>query len=251
MPKPLPPPVPTDEVRAAAQDEVLLRSRLSLARALADWVNQLKLSHRQVTALSTVASGRNRLPPTTLTRIRQVAGDPSIVWFPQPCTLIGLGDLNALVAEIAAERVPPPYAVRDIVHRLKPLLRVDGGLLTAADMAQVLVGVEGILEPALVTVPDRERIEALIPVLSHVIERAIIDAGRSPLRDAAALLALYPLPEERSLLRRVLEGDAYLTPEQLHEMLPGLTYALSRFTGTVWNRETLLAAAPPLVSDPT
>lgn len=246
MPRPTPPPLEVDESLIAKTDEMLLRSRMALASALNSWFNAMKLSYRQIEQLSALACGRSRIPPATITRIRRAAVDPAHVFRPQPETLVALGDMNRLVDDLVSERIPTPRVFREMVHRLKPLLRVDGELLTAEDMARVLVGAEGILEPIQVVLPDADRLERLVSNLGPVIERAMFDAGRSPLRDLSALLALYPLPEERQLLRRVIEGDALLTPQQMNEMLPGLAYALSRFTGESWDRGRLLDAVPPI-----
>ncbi len=203
------------------------------------------LSYRQLDALSAAASGRSRLPPPTITRIRRAADDLAVAWMPASTTLLALSQMNELIVAILEGRARPPASFDPDIHvpRLEPLRTAAGEVMTLADLGAIVVGVPGIIEPAQLPMADREDLEALIPALGLIIERAIIDAGRSPLRDLPQLLALYPVEAERPLLSRVVHGDAFLTPEQLHLALPGLCYALSRFTGDSWTRERLLSAA--------
>ena len=246
MPRPLHPPLPVDESLVAADDNLLAMGSIALAIALNGWFESMRLTYRQIEALCALACGRSRIPPATITRIRRVAVNPSEQFNPQASTLLALGRMNRYVDDLAAKRRRAHPLFDDALGRMRPLLRADGGLLTEGDMAQILVGVQGILEPIAPPMRDIGPLQNLAEVLGLVIERAMFDAGRSPLRDLGALLMLYPIPEERKLLRAVISGDAILTATQMNEMLPGLAYALSRFTGQTWDRDRLLEAALPL-----
>lgn len=228
---------------AAAVDARLASGRQALAALLTRWIDRNQLTYRQIDALCLAASGRG-IPPATIVRIRRAACDATVSWQPQPSTIVALAETNALVAGMSSGQTPVPPSLRpDWATQLEPMYRLDGHPLEALDICRLLIGEEGIIEPPVTSIPDRDRVERLVPVLGEVIERAIFNAGRSPRRDLGELLSHYPAFQERDLVRRIVDGDAYFTPEQLYLALPGLAYALTQFTGEGWSRERLLNSA--------
>lgn len=231
-----------DTERVAAVDARLAAARRAFCALLTQWFDIHHLTYRQIDALYYSGSGR-RIPPATIARIRRSASNPDVTWEPQMATILALGEMNRVVQEITSSRIlPPSPGLGEWALPLEPLRRLDGQILSALDICRILLGEEGIIESS-ASLPDRDRLEKLATILGHVIERAMIDAGRSPRRDLDDLLACYPCLEERDLLRRVVDGDAYFRPEQLHLALPGLALALYQFTGAPWSREKLLALA--------
>lgn len=124
-------------------DTRLAIARRVLARYLTHWRIRNGVTYRQIEALCT-AVGRPGIPPATIAKWARVAEDPSTAWEPQVITIVLLGAINELVVRIAEGKAEPPDCLRDHPG-IEPMRRLDGQILTAADIALMLIGTEGIL----------------------------------------------------------------------------------------------------------
>lgn len=220
---------------ADRQDQTLAEHRQEFARRILRWMADNGITYPALEKLSLAASGKVRLSGSQLNKLKRAAVEPER-WNPQGGYLIGLAEVNALVDELSNGATAPPDLDPAFCAALQPLRNAKGEAMGFRDFVGAFYGLSGWAER---TIAQRDKVEKLRGRLGELLERLAVEAGRSLLLDLDELLAEYP--GDRDRLRAAIYRQTVLSIEEMDKALPAIAYALSKFTGQNWSRETLLA----------
>lgn len=223
-----------DSAYADRQDERLAELRRAFAAQLLTWMADNGLSTVALERLSKAASGRARISTAQINRLKRALTE-NYHWHPQQGWFVALAELNELIVALS-QGAPAPEGVNPAVcAALQPLRNAAGDPMDLRDFVSVFFGLSAWPER---TIDRREDVGRLCTRLPEVVEKLVVEAGRSLLADLDELLSEYP--GDRDRLRAILYRQATPTAEEMDRILPALAYALRQFTGRSWSRDALL-----------